>query len=342
MIQIRRRRSLPSSLARVSFAAALACILAVFGGCKKEGDATGGDKSGTTGNALTIAVIPKGSTHEHWQRVKRGAEAAGKELGVNIIFKSPLKEDDTDQQVSLVQQFVSDNVSGIVLAPLHDEALLRPVQAAAKAKIPVVIMDSGIKGKLGEDYIAYVGTDNRHGGFVAGEALAKLLGGKGKVVMMRYMENTASTEEREAGFMDAMKKNPGIVMISESQHAGATAESATVMAENLLDKLREADGVYCPNESSTYGMLLALRKAGLLSKVRFVGFDTSPELLNAVRSGEIQGVVAQNPRKMGYEGVKTAVAKIKGTEFKTQNDTGAIFITKENLDSSEVKALFEK
>jgi ribose transport system substrate-binding protein len=320
----------------VSFSLLLALVLAV--GCKE--DKSGGSGSAGSGGTRSIAVIPKGATHEHWQRVKAGAEQAGKEFGVNVIWKAPQTENDRQQQIQLVEQFTADKVAAIVVAPLDEKGLVRPIKQATDEKIPVVLIDSGLAAEAGKDYVAYVGTDNRKGGEMAGEALGKVLAGKGKVVMLRYMEGSASTEQRESGFLDAIKKFPDIQMISDNQYAGATSDVAQTRAANMIDVLRQADGIYCPNESSTYGMLLALRKAELLGKVKFVGFDTSPPLLQAVRDGEIAAVVAQNPRRMGYLGVKAAVDTINGKKVEQNLDTGAILITKDNIDGPEVKALF--
>src|ERR1044071_8960125 len=170
---------------------------------------------------LKIAVIPKGTTHSFWKAVEAGARKAGTELGVEIIWKGPLKEDDRAQQIAVVQQFVSSGVNAIVLAPLDDTALRSPVQAANDRKIPVVIIDSALKGQAGKDFVSFVATDNFHGGELGGEELARLLGGKGKVVLLRYAEGSASTTEREAGFLSVMKKNPGIQVILDNSYAGA-------------------------------------------------------------------------------------------------------------------------
>lgn len=287
----------------------------------------------------TIAVIPKGTTHVFWKSVEAGAREAGKELGVNIVWKGPLKEDDRAQQIGVVQQFVSSGVDGIVLAPLDDTALRTPVAAAKERGIPVVIFDSPLKGEAGSDFVSLVATDNRRGGELAGAELARLLDGKGKVVLLRYAEGSASTAAREAGFLDAIAKHPGIEVTVTNRYGGATASSAQDAAMNLLDKIREADGVFTPNESTTQGMLLALRQTGLAGKKKFVGFDTSPVLLGALKSGHLQALVAQNPRRMGYLGVKTLVAHIRGEKVETSVDTGCALVTAANRDSAEVKAV---
>ncbi len=289
-----------------------------------------------------IAVIPKGTTHSFWKSVEAGARQAGAELGAEIIWKGPLKEDDRAQQIGVVQQFLGSGVNAIVLAPLDDTALRSPVKSAAERNIPVVIFDSALKGEPGKDFLSFVATDNKRGGRIGGEELTRLLGSKGKVVLLRYAEGSASTTEREAGFLEVMKQNPGITVTVENRYGGATTASAQDAAMNLVDKLREADGIFCPNESTTQGMLLALRQTGLAGQKKFVGFDTSTALLAALNKGDIDGLVAQNPTKMGYLSVMTAVKHLRGEKVEAHIDTGCVLVTKANEETPEVKAVLGK
>ena len=288
---------------------------------------------------MKIAVIPKGTTHIFWKSVEAGARQAGKELGVEIIWKGPLKENDRAQQIAIVEQFVTEGVTGIVLAPLDNTALQRPVAAAMQKKIPVVIFDSGLKGEAGKDYVSFVATDNKKGGNLGGDHLAKLLGGKGNVVLLRYQVGSASTMEREEGFLEAIRKVNGLRITVDNRYSGATAGEAKTASMNIVDKLKEANGVFCPNESSTFGMLLALRQMNLAGKIRFVGFDTSPPLIEALQRGEIDALVAQDPTLMGYQAVKTLVAKLQGKEVSKTIDTGVRLITRDNLSTPEIKKL---
>jgi ribose transport system substrate-binding protein len=298
--------------------------------------------AGASATTYTIAVIPKGTTHSYWKSVEAGANKAGQELGANIVFKGPVQESDRAAQISIVDQFVSQGTSAIVLAPLDNVALSKPVKNAKARKIPVVIIDSALKGNPGTDFDSFVATDNQQGGVLAGEQLVKLLGGKGKVVMLRYLEGSASTNEREEGFLSVMKKTPGITVISDNRYGGATAGDAKGSALNMVDRLKEANGIFAPNESSALGMLLALRQAGIAGKVKFVGFDASEPLLDGLQKGEVNALIAQNPTKMGYEGVKTAVAVLKGEKVKPTIDTGVAVITKDNLNSPEVKEVLNE
>lgn len=294
------------------------------------------------GKTPVIAVIPKGTTHSYWKSVEAGAQKAGKELGATIVFKGPVKESDRSRQVALVEQFVSEGTSAIVLAPLDERAMTKPVRSAADKKIPVVIIDSALQGTAGKDFASFVATDNREGGVLAGKKMVELLGGKGKVLMLRYQEGSASTHDREEGFLSVIKKAPGIQIISDNRYGGATAGEAKDSAMNMVDKLKEASGIFTPNESSSLGMLLALRQSGLAGKKTFVGFDASPHLLEGLRKKEIQALVAQNPTRMGYLGVKTAYAAYKGQKVETKIDTGVAVVTLVNLNTPAIREVLNE
>ncbi len=283
-----------------------------------------------------IAVIPKGTTHEYWKSIHAGAEKAKVELAasgiaVNIIWKGPLKEDDREQQVQVVENFIGRRVDGIVLAPLDSRALVGPVETAARGKIPVVIIDSGLATTK---ITSFVSTDNREGGRIAARKLGALLGGKGGVIMLRLQVGSASTEAREEGFLEVMKKDfPAIRLLSTEQHGGVTRDTAKAASENLLNRYgREVNGIYTCNESTSVGMLLALRDAGLAGKVKFVGFDSGESLNAGLKSGDIDGLVVQNPLNMGYLGVKMVVAALRGEKVAAMVDTGVGFVTKENFN----------
>ena len=206
-----------------------------------------------------------------------------------------------------------------------------------KEKKPVVIIDSRLQG---ENFVSYVATDNYRGGVLAADRLGEILGGKGKIFMIRYQEGSASTMEREQGFLDTMKaKSPGIQFLIQDQYTGATTETAYQLVENLLSRFPNVDGIFCPNESSTFGALRALQESKLAGKVKFVGFDSSPKLVQALRDGHLQGLILQNPVKMGYLGVLTVVRHIRGEAVAKLIDTGVVCVTPETMDTPEHQAL---
>src|SRR2546422_9822630 len=310
-------------------------------GCGGSGSRPPGSQAGA-GKPLAIAVIPKGTTHEFWKSIHAGAIQAARELSaqgapVNIIWKGPLRECDREQQIQVVEGFSSQGVNGIVLAPLDNRALVRPVEEAKRAGVPTVIIDSALES---DAIVSFVATDNRKGGRLAAERMGELLGGKGKVLMLRYQEGSASTQDREDGFVEGLKKYPGIELISGDQYAGATRDTAKRASENLLNRFADqVQGIFTPNESSTAGMLLALQDIGKAGKVTFIGFDTSETFTEAMRNKQLHGIVVQNPFNMGYLGVRTMVEHLQVKPVEKRIDTGVTMVTPDNLEAAETQSL---
>jgi ribose transport system substrate-binding protein len=306
--------------------------------------ATGCNRAGSKNTKkLTIAVIPKGTSHEFWKSIHAGSIKAARELSpqgpeIEVIWKGPLREDDREQQIQVVEGFTAQGVNGIVLAPLDNRALVRPVEEAKSAGVPTVIIDSALDSN---SIVSFVATDNRKGGVLAADRLGELLGGKGKAILLRYAEGSASTQDREDGFLQEIKqKFPNIELISTDQYAGATRDTAKRTSENLLNRFGdEVQGIFCPNESTTAGMLSALQDAGKAGKVMFVGFDTSQLFTDAMRAKQLHGIVVQNPFNMGYLGVRTMVESLQGKSVEKRIDTGVTMITLDNLDAAETQAL---
>jgi len=228
-------------------------------------NASGSSLSGVKSKKWRVIVIPKGTTHEFWKTIHAGALKAAAELGnVDVIWQGPQKEDDRVQQIQLVQNAIAAGVDGIVLAPLDERALVEPVEAAVAKGIPVVIFDSGLESSK---MVSYVATNNYHGGVLAALRLGELLKGQGKVILLRYAVGSESSEQREKGFTDTLAKNfPGITLLSDGEYAGPTSDSAQQKSQSLVTRYRgQIDGIFCPNESSTFGMLRALDGAGMLA-----------------------------------------------------------------------------
>jgi ribose transport system substrate-binding protein len=312
-------------------------LLAVGGflvcGCDKKSESHPGANRGA--GQLTIAVIPKGTTHAFWQSLRAGADAAGGELGCKIIWTGPEREGDRERQIQIVEDFTVQRVDGMVLAPLDSRALVPSVEKLADRKIPCVIVDSGVET---ERYAAFAATDNYQGGVLAARRMGELLGGQGKVLVLRYAIGSASTVAREKGFIDTIEKEfPGIKIV-ETKYGLDTVETALQAAEDLLTRNRDVQGFFACNESTSLGALRALQSQKR-SEIKLVGFDSAPALLTALRAGQIEALVVQNPYKMGYEGVKAVVAAIRAQPLTKRMDTGVAVVTRSNLDDPKVKEL---
>lgn len=285
-----------------------------------------------------IAVIPKGTTHDFWRTIHAGALAASEAFDVDIIWMSGEREDDRRQQIEVVQNFIARGVDAIVLAPLDETALVRPVEQAEQRGIPVVVIDSGLQS---DAYRSFVATDNLEGGRMGARRMGDLLNGEGKVILLRYSEGSASTAEREEGFLEVLEADyPDIEIISSNQYAGVTKETAYQASQNLLNRYGdEVDGIFCPNEPVTFGMLRALQNAGRAGDVFLIGFDTSETLLEAIEEGTVHGLVSQDPYNMGYQGVATAVDVLNGEEVSDRIATRLEIITDENMDDPDIQEL---
>ena len=297
-----------------------------------------GPSPGPGRGKLSIAVIPMGTTHEYWKSIHAGAIKASRELDVEIVWKGPQREDDRSQQIAVVEDMISRRVDGIVIAPLDRTSLRRPVAEAKQAGIPTVVVDSGLEG---DEHISFVATDNRKGGVVGAQRLAEILAGRGKIILMRVLVGAESSMDREEGFLEEIGKYPEIEILSDNQYGGATTETAYQVGENLLNRFPQVDGVFCPNESTTFGMLRALTDAGKAGKTKFVGFDSSEKMITALRERHLYGLVLQNPFLMGQIGVKTIVDYVRHPEKKPPQriDTGVRMATPENMDQPDILSL---
>jgi ribose transport system substrate-binding protein len=280
-----------------------------------------------------------GTTHEFWKAIHAGAKKAADELGVEIIWKGPLKEDDRNEQIQIVETMVDSGVDALILTPLDDRALMPPVAEAKARGIPTVIFNTALKGN---DFTAYVSTDNWKGGVLAAERIGELMGGRGKLILIRIIEGVEGNRQREEGFLRTIRsKFPGMTVLSDNQYAGITTETAYQMTENLLARFHDVEAIFTPNESTTFGCLRALQDHGLAGKVIHVGFDSSKKLIEALEKSEIRGLVLQDPVRMGYESVRTAVARLRGKPYETRIDTGVFLATPENMNQPQMRTLLE-
>ncbi len=316
-----------------------ATLLAAPLGCGPQAGGGANGSGGGSGDGLTLAVIPKGTSHQFWRSVHAGAEQAAKEIGnVSIVWKGPAQENNTAGQIEVVKNMITRQVDGIVLAPNHSQSLIDAVKEADEEGIPVVIFDSGI-GE-GAPIVSYVATDNFKGGELAAARLVEALGGKGDVILLRYRAGSESTEQREEGFLAEITKHPGINVLSSDQYGDATTQSALEKAQQLLLRYQgEVDGIFAVCEPNCNGTLLALEQTGLAGKVKFVAFDPSEALIRGLEEGKVHGIVLQDPVKMGYTAVKTLVAHLRNEQVESKISTGEHVATAENMREPQFEKL---
>ncbi|MDE1462254.1 substrate-binding domain-containing protein [Spartinivicinus poritis] len=283
----------------------------------------------------TIAVIPKSTNHIYWDYVHVGAKQAAKELNINISWAGP--RDESQSQVGYVQRMLESNISALVIAPNHQSNLVPITEQLVASGVKVVLIDSGMDGS---GYSSFIATDNYQAGSQAGEYLAKLLNQQGHIMLLRYKQGNSSTMLREQGFLDTMKKYPGLTLVYDD-YVGTSVGSTYHTLLRVFKNIPKVDGIFAPNESSTTGLIRALKKKGLSSKVKTVGFDISQELAKAIKRGKLNGTMLQQPIEIGYLGVKQAyeILENKAKTNKEKIFTEAILITRKNINSKDIKPL---
>lgn len=311
----------------------------LFFGCDKGAKTT--EAGQPAEKKLSIAAIPKATTHSYWKAAEAGARKAAAELNVNLEWQGPLDDSKIADQIGIFNNLAASGVDGILLSPCDDKALAPHVRTVMKRGIPVAIFDSPLDGKQGVDYINFVATDNKKAGATAAEQLIKALGGAmsygGKVLMVRFTEGSASTRLREEGFTEALAKD-GKLQIAAQQFTDGSMAGAQRVAETLLnsavkDNKLELDGIFASNQPTaegTYNAVKALRDRGVEVKAKVIGFDSSDLLSQGLQNGVFDALVVQDPEKMGYLGVKSVVDHIQHKTVEGYVDTGVAVKTKNN------------
>ncbi len=283
-----------------------------------------------------IAVVPKGQAHVFWQAVHAGAIAAGRDLGVDILWNGPASEIDFSRQIGIVDDFINRRVDGLVLAPAHGESLVPVVERANAEGIPVVILDSGIQT---DRYVSYVSTDNYKGGAAAAERMIGILPRGGKVAVMATIPGSVSTTEREKGFQETLARKAPNIRIAALQYGMSDRARSLAVAEDILTANPDLAAIFCSNESGTIGAVQGAKSKGVAGKLKIVGFDSSPTVIEDLEAGLIDSLVVQNPFRMGYLGVDSVVRQLRGSPPDRRIDTGATLVTRANLKEPSIQEL---
>lgn len=299
---------------------------------------SGGEAGAGESGAHRIAVIPKGMTHEFWKTVRAGALSAGDELGVEVLWDGPAKESDRAEQIKIVEKAMG-RVDGIAIAPLDAEALAKPLRTAHERGVPVVVFDSGLTGW--GDYVSFVATDNYVGGEMAADELARILGETGKVVVLRYAVGHESTTKREEGFLARIATYPDIEVVSSDQYGGEAKQACKAAAERLMVRHTDVAGCFAPCEPVTIGLMEAITaiEGGGDADIKLVGFDASEVLVGGLEDGRIDGLMLQDPYRMGELAVRSLVDHLEGRSVEPRIDTGCVVVTRDNMDEPEIDRL---
>ncbi len=270
-----------------------------------------------------VAIVPKALTGEYWVRCKKGAEAAAKQFGVRLTFVGPSAETEVDKQIDIIENLLTRGVDAIGVSPCDGKALVPVIEKAVSKGIPVVTVDSDAKTNK---RLAYIGTNNEKAGEIAGQELAKLIKGKGEVLIIQGVPGAENLMQRVKGFKRAISKYPQIKILSE-QACQSDLTRALEITENALRAHPNLAGIFGVNAYGAPGAAQAVKEAGKTGKVKIVGFDAIPTTLKYCAEGVVQAIVEQRPYRMGYLAVRYLKDALEGKKIPHMLDTGVDVIT---------------
>ena len=287
-----------------------------------------------------IGVVPKETASVDWEGVRQGALKAGAEENYEILWNGPEIETDCERQIQIVEDMIAQKVAGIVLAPSNRKALVPAVEKTYARKIPCVIVDSGVET---DKYLSYMATDNYKGGVLAAQRIGEILGGKGKVIIVAWTPNSASTDARTQGFKETLAQEfPGIEIVDSQFPSPPIMDKARDVTQDMLTRNAGIDGIFACNATTAGGALTAL--SGFQQgekKIKMVGFDAWPMVVDGLKNGDLDSLILQNPYKMGYEGVKAIIRHLNGEKVDKEVDTGVELITRDRLNDPKVQELLK-
>ena len=295
---------------------------------------------GLAADKVTIPVIVKDTTSSYWQVVLAGARKAGKDLGINVPEQGAQSESDIEGQISILENAVSGNPAAIVISPTQFKALGKPVDAAAK-KVKIIGIDSAADSQA---FTSFLTTDNVEGGRVAADGLAAAIQAKygkaeGSVALITSLPGVGSLDQRAKGFKEQLAaKYPGIKIVADKVADGQATTALNIMTD-LITANPDLRGVFASNLIMAQGAGQAVAENKSADKIKLIGFDSDDKLIKLLNDGVISGLVVQDPFRMGYDGIKTALAASKGEKVAAQVDTGVNLITKENMKGARSQEL---
>jgi len=287
-----------------------------------------------------IPVIVKDTTSFYWQIVLAGARKAGQDLKVKVPELGAQSESDITGQIGILENAVSQKPAAIVIAPTQFAGLGKPIDAAAK-QVKIIGIDSGADSKA---FTSFLTTDNVQGGRVGADGLAAAIAAKygkaeGDVALITSLPGVGSLDQRAKGFKEQLAaKYPGLKLVADKVADGQATTGLNIMTD-LITANPNLRGVFASNLIMAQGAGQAIAENKAQDKIKLIGFDNDDKLVKFLGDGVIAGLVVQDPFRMGYDGVKTALAVSKGEKVPADVDTGVNLITKENMSSARSQEL---
>ena len=288
------------------------------------------------GDKPYIAVIAKGFQHQFWQTVKKGAQMAADDYGVQITFQGTETEAQIDKQAEMLDAALSKNPVAVCIAALDSKAILGSLEKAHEKGIPIIGFDSGVDSDI---VTATAATDNKAAAALAADKLAEAIGSKGEIGMIVQDQTSMTGRDRRDGFKERIEEKYPDIKIVDIQYGEGDHTKSADAAKAIISANPNIVGMYGANEGSAIGVVLALSELNKTGKIQAVGFDSGKRQIDAVKNGEMYGAVTQDPIQIGYKAVEAAYKAYKGENVEKNIDTGFKWYDKSNVESEEIKQL---
>jgi ribose transport system substrate-binding protein len=287
---------------------------------------------------IHLAVVPKSVGLDFWEKVHKGSQCAASQLkAVDATWNGVTDETDVVGQIDLLSNYVAQGVNGLVYAATDATALAEVSTNATKAGVKVINIDSGTDPQPKD--VPLLATNNVKGAKLAADALAKAVGPKGgKIAIIAFHAGSQTNDERVQGFQEGLKKHPKLKVVG-LQYSQNDYNTALTVTSNVLTANPDLKGIFAANESSDIGAVEAVRLAHKVGKVKIVGWDASPDEVKGVQDGIVSAIISQDPFRMGYDGVRAAVALLRHQHRVKNEDTGVAVVTKDNLNDRKIRQL---
>lgn len=326
---------------KISMLITLVLILVLASACTESSESVEG--SSGSGGTKEIAVIVKATDSDFWQTVLQGAEKAGEEMGeeVNVTTYGPPSEADIDKQIAILENVISQNPDGIVIASTSSDASVPGIDKAMDKGIPVVLVDNRVNT---DEFVSFLATDNVKGGALGADQFVENLKAqdkelKGEVAIISAMAGVQVLIDRDKGFIKRLEEIAPEIEPLEIRYVDNDITKALAAAEDLLTSNPDLLGFFADNNHTGIGVARAVTERDLIEEVPVIAYDGDKEEINSLKTGAIDALIVQDPFGMGYEGVNTALTSIDGDSTEKEIDTGATIVTQDNFDEEEIQKL---
>ena len=294
----------------------------------------------STNGQPTIALVLKTLNNPFFIEMQKGAQAAAQTLGVNLQVQAAEREVDVEKQMQIIENLIQSKVAALCITPSGSKEVVPAIVKANQAGIPVIIVDTRVNPETLQaangKTAGFIGSDNLEGGRVAGEFIAKQLGGKGKVAVLEGIPGHETGDSRLKGFREVVAKNPGMEIVS-SQTANWERDQGYNVFQNMLQAHPEIQALFACSDLMALGAVEAIAAAGKTGKIIVVGFDAFSEAREAVTKGTMHATIAQSPAEMGKNAIENAWKVLKGEKIQEDISLGVKLVAKENASATTVK-----